>query len=109
MFGANGLREGGFGMVSDEAYKAAAARGERAKRLGAGVPRLKAVRLLAGEPENAAAFLAEVPGLNSADRYAVLGEVGASGHYVILNLSSGQILPGVFHLDRFEEIPDDDL
>jgi hypothetical protein len=41
--------------------------------------------------------------------YIVLGEVSNSDHYILLELESGHILPGMWHMDRFEEVSRDDI
>jgi hypothetical protein len=70
--------------------------------------KLKAVRLIPNHPENAGYYLS-TQGLSLTSHYAVLGEWADTGHYLILDVKTGTILPGIFHLDRFEEIQEDDL
>lgn len=48
-------------------------------------------------------------GYNLKDLYIVLGEVADIKHYIILNMTTGQILPGIFHLEHFEEVNRDDI
>lgn len=88
--------------------QAAVSRGSRAQTLAKDVARLKPVRLVAGHPENQQAYLDE-QGLALDDHCAVLGEWGDTKHYLIMNVTRGTVLRGIFHLDRFEEIPDDEL
>jgi hypothetical protein len=84
-------------------------KGRRDRRLRKGVPRLKVLRLLPKDRENEQSFVDAIPGLNFRDHYAVLGEAGATGHYIMLNQTTGQILPGIFHLSRFQKVPVDEL
>lgn len=43
------------------------------------------------------------------DTYLCLGEVGDTAHYVFLHLNSGNILPGMWHLEDFEPQDGDNL
>ncbi len=95
-------------MAMQEDIEAAIKRGEHAYRMAEQVIRLKPVRLIPDHPENAPEYLAD-QGLSLDDHCAVLGEWGNTKHFLILNVSKNWILPGIFHLDRFEEIPEDDL
>ena len=59
--------------------------------------------------ENIDLFLSDVNYiLNHNDHYIVLGEVGDTKHYIVLNMTTGQIVPGMVHLGRFEEIKPED-
>jgi hypothetical protein len=72
-------------------------------------PRLKPYRLRQGYIENQPEYMKDIPGLNFKDRYLILGEVGEIHHYIMMNMSTGQVLPGMFHLERFEEVPEDEI
>ncbi len=48
-------------------------------------------------------------GYNLNDRYVIIGEVKAIDHFVFLNITTGRVLPGVFHLDDFDEILEEDI
>lgn len=67
------------------------------------------VRLDPNSPENANPDWVKSAGLEFDKRYAVIGEVASIDHYIILDTSNGKILPGMFHLERFEEFPEDEL
>lgn len=68
--------------------------------LGFGVPSLRAVRFQPGHPENT-----EMSGAH----FAILGEFGNTKHYLLLCVATGVILPGMFHIDRLEAIPEAEL
>ena len=72
------------------------------------IPSLRVVRLKVQSPENEPQYLTDT-GLKFNELYVVLGEISKINHYLILNYRTGHILPGMFHLSRFEEVPDDDL
>lgn len=87
----------------------AARRWRHTRQLSFGVPRLRAVRLIQNHPENTAEYLYFSPDLRMGDHYVVLGEVAGTGHYMILNIRTGVVMPCMHHLDRFEEVPEDEL
>lgn len=72
------------------------------------LPRLRAMRLKSDHPWNTATYL-ESYNLAFGRFYAVLGEWGTSGHHIAMDVSSGKIVPGIVHLDRFEDLPEDEL
>lgn len=110
-----------FTPISDEQIARANAEGEYAAKMAEGVPRLKTVRLRrGGYHENQQEFLQPFnqqhdphnttgKRLGFQQRYVVLGEVGATGHYLIFNLTTNVMMPGAYHIERFEEIPEDEL
>ena len=69
---------------------------------------LKPVRLKPGHYENTTDWLPGT-GLALGRYYAVLGEWGTTKHIIVMDVTAGKVVPGVFHLDRFEEIPEEDL
>jgi hypothetical protein len=69
--------------------------------------RLPAVRLKPDHYENQDGTRHSTMPLNAG--YCILGEWGDSDHYIVLCVDTGQVIPGAVHLDRFEEIPEEDL
>ncbi len=52
----------------------------------------------------------ELPvGYNLDNRYVILGEVETTNHYIMLNITTGKVLPGTFHLEDFEYVPEEDI
>jgi hypothetical protein len=72
------------------------------------IRKFRAVKLKHDYYENADEYLKSA-GLVMNNPYAILGEYGNSDHYIILDVRTGTILRGYFHLDRFEDIPEEDL
>jgi hypothetical protein len=98
--------------ITKEVYDAALARGKHAQHLAKGAKRLKCLRLIPDHYENQSEYLSSKSykdTMNLKDHYVLLGEVANTDHYILLNISTGCIVPGMLHLDRFEEIPEDDL
>lgn len=97
--------------ITEAEYAAAMERGIRAEKLAEGAPRLKLLRLLPGHPDNDPAFLGRFSdGMLSLEaRYVVLGEVAKTRHFIVLNIGLGAAVPGMVHLDRFEEVPEDEI
>jgi len=48
-------------------------------------------------------------GYNLDDRYVVFGEMEKTQHYIMFNIFTGKMLPGIWHLDEFERIPEEDI
>ena len=71
------------------------------------IKKLRAVKLKPNHYENTNWL--EGTGLVMDHHYAVLGEYGDSGHYIILDVNTGTVMRGYFHIDGFEEIPEDEL
>lgn len=82
---------------------------ERDPEFEAMIPSKPLVRLKRGHYENQDVYMKGIKGLNWDDRYIVLAEVETIDHYVVMNLSTGKILRGMFHLDRFERVPVDEI
>lgn len=70
-----------------------------------GVQSLTPVRFIADHPDNRVFPFCDMTG----KQYAILAEYGNIRHYLILDIANGRLLPGLFHLDRFEKIPEDDV
>lgn len=75
------------------------------EELAAMIPSKPLVRLKVGHPENEDRYVDAIDGLYFSDRYLVLAEVEDIEHYVVMNLRTGQVLRGMFHLGRFERVP----
>ncbi len=48
-------------------------------------------------------------GINLNDRYVVIGEVEKIDHFIMLNMVTGTVLPGMYHLDNFIRVPEEDI
>lgn len=59
--------------------------------------------------ENKKKYVKQIKGLNFEDVYCVVGEVADINHYVVMNLRTGKVLNGMFHLTRFRAATDEDL
>ena len=46
---------------------------------------------------------------NLKDKYVILGEVEKINHYLVLNISRGELLTGAWHLSDFERISEEDI
>lgn len=77
--------------------------------------RYQCLRLNPNAPENAQEYLdltnnlAGFHLLNYLDRYIILGEINSTNHYIVVNINCGRILPGMFHIERFEYVPDEEI
>jgi hypothetical protein len=79
---------------------------EAMKRKTSKIQQLRAVRLNPRFPPN----IEKLPRqLKRGKSYVVLGEVSNIDHYILLDLETGRIVPGMWHLNRFEDIPHDDI
>jgi hypothetical protein len=76
------------------------------KRKSVKIQRLRAVRV---NPRSLPNIEKPMRQLKRGKSYVVLGEVSNTDHYILLELESGRILSGMWHLDRFEEISRDDI
>lgn len=72
-------------------------------REGTQIPSLRPIRLRKDDPINTSHPL---PGMNFDDLFLILGEVANINHYIILNYGSGQVMPGMYDIDRFEWVPE---
>ncbi len=78
---------------------------KRIKKLRQDIPRLKAVK--ANPEQNPYIFHNDIIKPNMI--YLVLGEVADIRHYVLLELRTGRIIPGMFHIESFVEADEDDF
>jgi hypothetical protein len=67
-----------------------------AKRLAKGARRFKMVRMRADETDR---------DITHGDSYAVFGEAGRSGRFILVRVKTGEIVPGTYDLSKFEKVP----
>lgn len=79
----------------------------KASNMKIDVTNFPVVRLNKASPENQ--NLDWLDGLAFDRNYAILGEVGSIDHYIILDISTGNIMPGMWHKERFELVPEEEL